>query len=131
MAYAATRSLFCSDASNLIDTGPADPQSDGDFRGPDACLLEPGDLYRLPPCSRHPALVVAFALGLGDAITLSLAGGRQGVAYRSAQPASSFMISERLRETRAQRVQALGSSGVPQLLGDIVIDMPYPGYPPL
>jgi hypothetical protein len=43
------------------------------------------------------------------------------------------MIGERLRDTKAQRVQALGSSGVPQLLGDNVIDidMPYPGYPPL
>ena len=46
-------------------------------------------------------------------------------------PASKLlMISEKLRETKAQRVQALGSSGVPQLLGDNVIDMPYAGYPP-
>ena len=57
---------------------------------------------------------------------------RLGVT-RASQASNLLMIGERLRDTKAQRVQALGSSGVPQLLGDNVIDidMPYPGYPPL
>ena len=58
-----------------IDAGPSDPQSAGDFRGPDAFLLEPDDLGSLPPNGRHTPLVAPLSLGFGDAFPLAFQHG--------------------------------------------------------
>ena len=54
---------------------PANPQPDGDFRGPDAACLQSAYLSSLPPRGRHTALIAALTLGLGNALPLALQHG--------------------------------------------------------
>ena len=60
---------------------PVHPQLAGDFRGPDACLLEPDDLGSLSPSGRHTALVAARAFALAMP-----SRWRSSMASRSACP---------------------------------------------
>ena len=71
-----------------IDAGPADPQSAGDFRGPDAFLLEPDDLVGLPSGGRHTALIRPSALALAMP-----SRWRSSMASRSACPTAPMTAS--------------------------------------
>ena len=71
-----------------IHAGPAYPQPAGDFRGPDAFLLEPDDLAGLPPGGRHTALVAALRLALAMP-----SRWRSSMASRSACPTAPMTAS--------------------------------------
>jgi len=58
---------LCRRVQGTIDTSSADPQSLGDLRWSNAFGTQTLNLRRLHSCSRGPALVFAFGLGLGDA----------------------------------------------------------------